>query len=197
MWFWYKQTVEMLWEEKANQLFESHWISKWRIKMTDEERQSKEYLKMTEDAHWKIIHNWLDSKWIFHSHFWNESWQSWSKNIIIMMAKKKALWVKKWFPDYYIRIPTMDLYVNLYIELKKAPWKQWWWNWSTFKIEQAECLNELNKVPLTWVALCQWSEQAMNLIEDMISKLNNKWILELIKLWQEREIIDYTKFINW
>lgn len=196
MTFNYKQTVEMLWQEKANQLFESHWISKWRVKMTDEEKYSKEYLKMTESAHAKIIHNRLVDMWIIHNHSPNEAWQSWSKNIIIMMAKKKSEWTSKGYPDLHVLIPYKDWSVNLYIELKKAPWKQWWWNWSSFHIEQAEWLNELNKVPLTWVSLCQWSEQAINLIEDMVSKLSNLWLEEIIKLWKEREIIDYKKLVT-
>ena len=196
MWYWYKQSVEMFGKEKADELFDRAWVSKWRQKMSEEEKKEKEYIKMTEDAHWKILHKYLDDLWITHTHIWNESGQSWSKNIIIMMAKKKALWVSKWFPDYIAYIPYKEWLITLYIELKKAPWKQWGWNWSTFKIDQANWLNELDKVPFNFVALCQWSEQAMNLIEDMIENLKDKTINEVLELWNGREVIDYTTRIN-
>jgi hypothetical protein len=106
------------------------------------------------------------------------------------------MWVNKWFPDYYIRIPTLDSYVNLYIEIKKAPWKQWWWNGSLFKTEQAECLNELQKIPFTWVSLSQWSEQAINLVEDMIETLDDMTINEILELWNNRATIDYLEKVN-
>lgn len=196
MWYSYQQSVEMFWKERADELFAKAWVSKWRQKMSEEEKKEKEYIKLTEDAHGKILHKYLDDLWITHTHIWNESGQSWSKNIIIMMAKKKALWVSKWFPDYIVYIPYKEWLITLYIELKKAPWKQWGWNWSTFKLEQAEWLNTLQQVPLTWVALCKWSEQAMNLIDMMINQLKNIDTMQVLSLWNDREIIDYTTIIN-
>ena len=196
MWYSYKEAVELFGQDRADDLFHRAWVSKWRVKLSEEEKKANEYIKMTEEAHCKIFHNWLKDNNLFHSHFWNESWQSWTKNIIIMMAKKKAMWVNKWFPDYYIRIPTLDSYVNLYIEIKKAPWKQWWWNGSLFKTEQAECLNELQKIPFTWVSLSQWSEQAINLVEDMIETLDDMTINEILELWNNRATIDYLEKVN-
>lgn len=192
----YKQLVEMFWKEKADQMFDTAWVSKWRQKMSEEEKKSKEYIKLTEDAHWKIIHRYLDELWIPHSHVWNEAGQSWSKNIIIMMAKKKALWVSKGYPDYFIYIPFKNWHVTLVVELKKAPWVQWWWNGSTFKIEQAEWLNKLSSVPFTWTALCQWSEQAIDIINDMIEELKDKTLLEVLEIWNNRIVVDYTTRIN-
>lgn len=196
MWYSYKQAVEVFGKDRADELFNTAWVSKWRQKMSEEEKKEKEYINMTEDSHWKILHKYLDDLWIIHTHIWNESGQSWSKNIIIMMAKKKALWVSKWFPDYIAYIPYKEWLITLYIELKKAPWKQWGWNWSTFKIEQAEWLNTLQQVPFTWVALCQWSEQAMNLIDMMIAQFKHIDTMQVLSLWNDREIIDYTTKIN-
>ena len=196
MWYWYKQSVEMFGKEKADELFDRAWVSKWRQKMSEEEKKEKEYIKLTESAHSKIIHKYLDDLWYKHNHSPNEAGLSWSKYVIIAQAKKKAEWTSAWYPDFHILLPFKYWYINLYIELKKAPWKQWWWNWSTFKIDQANWLNELDKVPFNFVSLCQWSEQAMNLIEDMIEKLKDKTINEVLELWRDRDIVDYTTRIN-
>lgn len=197
MWYSYKEACEILWVEKADSIFNSTWVSKWRQKLTEEEKKSKEYIKLTEDAHGKIFHKWLEERWIKHTHIWNEAGQSWSKNIIIMMAKKKALWVSKWFPDYIVYIPFREWYATVYIELKKAPWKQWWWNWSLFKEEQAWWLDKLQRVPFTWVWLCQWSEEAINLIDDILKTLEDKDLKETLEIWEQRNIVDFYCKINW
>jgi hypothetical protein len=44
--------------------------------MTDEERHEKEYIKMTESAHAKIIHKRLEDILIKHNHSPNEAGQS-------------------------------------------------------------------------------------------------------------------------
>ena len=191
MWFSYKEAVTILGKDKADAIFESSWVSKWRQKLTEEEKKDKEYLSMTESAHAKRIHKWLDDIWIKHNHSPNEAGQSWSKNILIMMARKKAEWTSKGYPDLHILIPYKEWLVNLFIELKKAPWKKWGWNGSSFNIEQAEWLNELSKIPFTFVALCQWSEQAMNLIDSMINELKYITTEQVLWLWKNRNIIDY------
>lgn len=198
MWYSYQQAVDLFGVDKANELFDKAWVPKGRKKLSDEEKKNKEYLKLSESAHGKLFHQWLDNEWLFHSHFWNEAGQAWSKNIIIMMAKKKAQGVKKGFPDYYVRVPigNTNLYVNTFVELKKAPWVKWWNNGSIFKIDQAECLNNLDSCALTFVALCRWSEEAINWISDLKAKLENKTLQEAIEIWQDRDVYDYTDFVS-
>ena len=196
MWYSYKEAVTILGKDKADSIFESTWVSKWRQKMSEDEKKSNEYLKMTESAHAKRIHQWLDDIWIKHNHSPNEAWQSWSKNILIMMARKKAEWTSKGYPDLHILIPYKEWLVNLFIELKKAPWKQWGWNGSSFNEEQAEWLNQLSKIPFTWTSLCQWSEEVINLVEDMIETLKDKSIHEVLDIWNDRVIADYMTIIT-
>lgn len=193
MWLSYKETVSIFGKEKADSMFDKAWVSKWRQKMSEEEKHNNEYIKMTESAHAKVIHKYLDDIGIKHNHSPNEAWQSWSKNIIIMMARKKAEWTSSGYPDLHILIPynNNEWCVNLFIELKKAPWKQWGWNGSSFSIEQAEWLNELNRIPFTWVWLCQWSEQALNLVDEMIKELKDKTINEVFQLWKDRSFVLY------
>ena len=197
----YKQSIELFWQEKADQLFESAWVSKeaWkpgRKPKPKRELTEKEYIKLSEYEHWKILHKYLKSEWIMHTHIWNESWQSWTKNIVIMMAKKKASWVSKWYPDYKIYIPFAEWKVTLAIELKKAAWVRWWRNGSKFSEEQAEWLNSLQDTAMTWVSMCQWSDQAIDLVEDMVESLIDKTMEETIEIWKNREHIDYRKHIT-
>lgn len=196
MWYSYKQACEVFGKEKADTLFDSTWVSKWRVKLTESQKKDKEYLKLTESAHAKIIHKWLDDMWLKHNHSPNEAWQSWSKNILIMMAKKKAEWTSKWYPDLHILVPFKEWLINLFIELKKAPWVNGWWNGSTFKIEQAEWLQELNKVPFNFVSLCQWSEEVMNIVQNMIDTLSQLDTLEVLELWKDRNEVDFISKIN-
>ena len=197
MWFSYKEAVTILGKDKADAIFESSWVSKWRQKLTEEEKKDKEYLSMTESAHAKRIHKWLDDIWIKHTHIWSESWQSGSKNIIIMMAKKKALWVSKWFPDYYIKLKSDNFNYNLYIELKKAKWKQWWLNWSSISEEQIWWLKELNDIPFTLWYVCHWSEECIDLINSLTEKLKWKNIeewLHIINSIQKENLLILNKY---
>ena len=198
MWYSYKQAVEIFWEEKALELFNKVWVS---IEDTKPWRKAKlkiekDYIKLNEYEHGKLLHKWLDDEWLDHTHIWNESWQSWTKNIVIMMAKKKASWVSSWFPDYLIYIPYIDWFITLAIELKKAPWKKWWWNGSKFKVKQAEWLNLLQEIPFTWVWLCQWSDQAIELVKNIKDTIKKKWLEEVLWLWKDREQINYLDLIK-
>ena len=81
------------------------------------------------------------------THIWNESWQYWSKNIVIMMNKKKKMWVSKWFPDYCIILKRWSL---LFIEMKrqKKILKSWkiWASPSVISEEQLEWQEKLNEI---------------------------------------------------
>lgn len=185
MWFSYKQTVKIFWKEKADKIFESNWLSKWKVKLTDEEKEYKKYISLSESAHAKILHKRLNEKWIIHNHSPNESWQSWSKNILIMMARKKAEWTSKGYPDLHILLPYKEWLVNLFIELKKAPWVRLGMNWSVFTEEQKKWLIELSKIPFTWTKLSQWSKQAISFIDEMIEILKDKTTMQVLDFWNE------------
>lgn len=169
MWYNYKQSIEMFWQEKADELFEKNNISKWRVVMSEEERSDKDYRKMSESAHGKALHKYL--KWlnIKHTHIGNESWQMWTKNIIIMMAKKKAQWVSKWYPDYHILLKKPDRNISVHIELKKAKWVKWWLNWSVVSEEQLDWIKELNKVKDWHAKICHWYKEAIQFINEVDS----------------------------
>ena len=99
------------------------------------------------------------------THIWNESWQRGTKNIIIMMAKKKRLWVSKWFPDYCIILKRWAL---LFIELKrqKKVLKSWklWASPSVTSNEQLEWLKALNNIPNVQGEICYWATESIELI---------------------------------
>ena len=101
------------------------------------------------------------------THIWNESAQSWTKNIIIMMTKKKRMWVSKWFPDYCIILKRWAL---LFIELKRQrrKLKSWklWASPSVISPEQVEWIKELNALPNIWAEIAYWSEDAIRIIEE-------------------------------
>jgi hypothetical protein len=98
------------------------------------------------------------------THIWNESWQRWTKNIIIMMARKKRLWVSKWFPDYCIILKRGAL---LFIELKKSKWPKGWLNWSVISEEQVEWCNKLSEVPNIQAEICHWAKESIKLINNI------------------------------
>lgn len=128
----------------------------------------------TEDQEAEQLANWLRSNNYNFTHIWNESWQRGTKNIIIMMAKKKKLWVSKWFPDYCIILKRWAL---LFIELKrqKKVLKSWklWASPSVISNEQIEWLKSLNIVSNVQAELCYWAEESINLINRLENAENN------------------------
>lgn len=44
MWYSYKQAVEVFGKDRADELFNTAWVSKWRQKMSEEEKKEKEYI---------------------------------------------------------------------------------------------------------------------------------------------------------
>ena len=117
---------------------------------------------MTEEQEGVILANWLRANKYKFTHVWNESWQRGTRNIIIMMARKKRLWVSKWFPDYCIILKRWSL---LFIELKKVRWPKWWLNWSTISEEQIEWCNALSGIPNMQAEICHGSKESIDLIE--------------------------------
>lgn len=117
---------------------------------------------MTENQEWEALANWLRVKKYKFTHIWNESWQRGTRNIIIMMARKKRLWVSKWFPDYCIILKRGSL---LFIELKKSRWPQGWLNGSVISEEQIEWVEKLNEVPNIQAEICHWAKESIELIE--------------------------------
>ncbi len=77
------------------------------------------------------------------------------------MARKKRLWVSKWFPDYCITLKRWSL---LFIELKKSRWPKWGLNWSTISEEQIEWCNELSNIPNIQAEICHWAKESIELI---------------------------------
>jgi hypothetical protein len=162
----YEDLLSMLGKDEADRIYNIAWLK------PEEEKQKKikpekEYTKLTEYEHWKILHKRLSDKWIRHTHIPNESWQAGTKNIVIMMAKKKASWVSKWFPDYIIFLKDKEWNNSpIYIELKKAKWKRWGANWTSVSDEQIEWIEFLNKWASAYV--CYWYKEAINIINKHI-----------------------------
>jgi len=163
----YKQSVEMFWKEKADQLFKTAWV---KIKEKASPKSIRDQInktneKLTEYEICKIFHNRLDWKWIKHTHTANESGQSWTMNIVIMMNKKKAIWVSSWFPDYTIYLEWKLWVYTLYIEMKKFRWKKWWLNWSTISEEQVAWVWYLEWWVWSYAWFAHWYEEAIELVE--------------------------------
>lgn len=174
MWYSPKQLREMMWDDKANTLlkdinYDESLHKPWR---KAKPKIEKDYIKLNEYEHWKIFHKFLVKLWVRHTHIWNEAWQSWSKNIVIMMAKKKASGVSKWYPDYVIYPIVNWKKYTLYIELKKAKWPQWWLNWSSISDEQVEWIEFLNWVEWSGAYIAHWYKEAQkiyyNFLEDAV-----------------------------
>ncbi len=165
----YKQSVELFGKAKADTLFHIAWVSKedpkpWR---KAKPKIVKPYIKLSEYEHWKLLHKYLVQEWIKHTHIWNEAGQSWSRNIVIMMAKKKASGVSKWYPDYIV-YPMIDWeYITVYIELKKARWVKWWLNWSTISEEQTDWIDFLSQTKWSYATICHWFDEAVEYLDSL------------------------------
>ncbi len=192
MWLSFAKTKEIFWKEKATEMFNSAWISireKWDPK-------DSQYRKLSESAHWKILHQYLKDIEINHTHIGNEAWQSWTKNIIIMMAKKKAQWTSAWFPDYLISIPTLEWYITLCIELKKARWVNWGLNGSEIKKDQIEWQKIHNRTLCTYTRFAHGSNEAIEIVDEFIKEFINKSDKECLYIWQTRSLV-YQEYINY
>lgn len=180
----YDAMVEMVWKEKADQIFAENNIAK----RTFRKDPDPEYTKMSEWAHGKILHQYLKDLRLKHTHIGNESGQAWTKNIVIMMAKKKAQGTSKWFPDYIITIPTASSYVTLYIELKKARGVNGGLNGSTIDPEQVEWHDRLNNTIGSFAIFCHWSNEAIAWVDKFMNIFHNISDLEAFNLWQKKEL---------
>lgn len=202
MWLTYKKTREIFWDAKANKIFSDLWITKttpWRIAKPKKELTEKEYIKLSEYEHWKMFASYLKDNHsdIEFTHIWNESWQSWTKNIVIMMAKKKALWVSSWFPDYILQIPTIDNhYYTLYIELKKAKWPQWWWNGSSLSEEQAVWLNTLQNSAMSFCEIWHWSKDSISILNKYLIEYKNDNIDTILEKWKTKVKRDFRLLVT-
>lgn len=102
------------------------------------------------------------------SHIWNESGQRWTRNIIIMMQKKKKMWVSPWFPDYCIILKNWSL---LFIELKRQKpilkngtlWK----SPSKVSEEQIDRVLKLNQLDNVFAYIAYWANEAIQIINDL------------------------------
>ena len=104
---------------------------------------------------------WLRNNWYKFTHIANESGQKGTRNIIIMMARKKRMWVSPWFPDFCIVLKRGSL---CGIELKRrqpvlkngtlgvAP--------SEVSPQQEEWIAVLDAIDNISASICYWWEDA-------------------------------------
>ena len=157
-----------------------------------------DYIKMSETAHAKEFHKWLEQQWHKHTHIGNESWQAWTKNIVIMMAKKKAVWVSKWFPDYCVVVKYGNLSATVYVELKKARWVKWWLNWSHVTQEQIDWCAELRNCVGTYVFVCHWHEEARTCVSHIIEMLKScKNEFDVFRNWKSTKHKDLQDLLSY
>lgn len=162
MWFSYQQLIDTFGQEKADEM----WAKTWKPTRKKDDRP--EYRKLSETEHAKRFHKWLEEQDIAHTHIGNESGQWGTRNIVIMMAKKKAMWVSKWFPDYLCYVPIHEWwYLQVAIELKKAKWVNGWLNGSEIHDEQLVWINTINKTAWCCAFICHWYEDAISVINDI------------------------------
>ena len=102
----------------------------------------------------------------YFTHIANESGLSWSKWIVIMMAKKKRLWTSKWIPDYFIIWKNGSM---IFIELKrqKKVLKNWklWASPSVVSEEQIKWIDKLNTINNVYAEICYWKKESVQFIE--------------------------------
>jgi len=167
MWYSYKQAVEIFGKTKADELFNKAWvkIKEKPIAKSTRDKINKTNEKLTEYEICKVFHERLDNNLIKHTHTANEAGQSWTMNIVIMMNKKKAIWVSSWFPDYTIYLDWKLWSYTLYIEMKKFRWKKWWLNWSTISEEQIAWIDYLKTCVGSYAWFAHWYDEAIELVE--------------------------------
>jgi hypothetical protein len=119
-----------------------------------------------EDQEAEMLSNWLKANWYRFTHIWNESWQRGTKNIVIMMTKKKRLGVSPWFPDYCICLKRGAI---MFIELKRQRRTlksgKMWSSPSVISKEQTEWIESLNAIKNIQAEICYWFQHAIEMIE--------------------------------
>ena len=90
-----------------------------------------------------------------------------------MLVNKKKIkqGLKKWFPDYFIKLKRNSA---LFIELKRKrkilkSWKLWS-SPSKVSEEQKKWISELNNIPNVQAEVCYWADEAIELIESLEEK---------------------------
>ena len=119
-----------------------------------------------EDKEAESLAVWLRMNKYKFSHIWNESGQAGTKNIIIMMAKKKRLGVSPWFPDFCIVLKRWAL---LFIELKRQKIKlksgKLWASPSKVSDEQKQWVEILGGIDNVMAKICYWWQDAKEYIQ--------------------------------
>jgi len=120
-----------------------------------------------EDFEIEVFSNRLRSKWYKFNNIMNETdWHS-----IYKWAKRKRLWVSKWFPDFCIILKRRAL---LFIEMKRQrPIGKTWKilkSPSSISIEQIEWIEAINNCNNVEARICYWAEQAKKIIKELEKK---------------------------
>ncbi len=118
---------------------------------------------LKEDDECKLFVKWLRLNRYKFTHIWNEAGQRGTRNIIIMMMRKKALWVSSWFPDYFIVLKRKAI---LLVEMKKEKGKKWGLNGSTISPEQIDWIDTLNDVENVSAVIAHWHREAIEKVEE-------------------------------
>lgn len=115
-----------------------------------------------EDKEAENLATWLRLNKYKFAHIWNESGQNGTKNILIMMAKKKRMWVSPWFPDYCIVLKRGSL---LFVELKRQRQKlkngNLWSSPSNVSNEQKEWVEILSSLDNNMACISYWWQDAV------------------------------------
>lgn len=114
-----------------------------------------------EDQECYNLVSYLNIRKIKFAHIPNETYTPY-KSII---NKNKKLWVKKWLPDYLIKIDKKrskdwKSYL-LFIEMKRQKW------WVVSK-EQKEWIEELNDFIQVKAFIAKWFNEAKQIVENFI-----------------------------
>ena len=122
---------------------------------------------LREDQEWEILKNWLEANNYKFTHIANEIWIA-GKVWMLVNRKKIKQGLKKWFPDYFIKLKRNSA---LFIELKRKrkTLKSWklWSSPSKVSEEQKDWIKELNEIANIEAHICYWAEEAIKLIEEM------------------------------
>lgn len=176
----YETLVEMMWRERADELFAKNNVEK---KLDKKKDPHPEYTKLSEWAHGKLFHQHLKKLWLKHTHIGNEAGQAGTKNIVIMMSKKKAQGTSKGFPDYVILIPSGKHNIMLLVELKKARGVMGGLNGSTIDEEQITWIQELTSTVGVFAHICHGSDEAIDLVDEYIAEYMNLTPKEVLLKW--------------
>ena len=110
----------------------------------------------------KILAKWLDSNSFFYSHLANETYTD-NQGVL---AKRRAMGVKKGVPDYVIFINNNNENTIIWIEMKTKKGVQ--------SPEQKDWEREINKVKGSQYFLCRSADEAIETVKEIYKKLKNK-----------------------